>query len=821
MSPSATSRGDAALASTSDVEAGCDRPASAGEARGNRSGGDAPSALTVSAPAESPEDGGERSPPPRHFAGESFDGDDAGGAPSEDAIASPPARRREDEDDEDFDDGRADAPGSPVARVRTPDLKLRRPKPKESAYRVVIKPRTPSPEPPTPPPSHPETPAASESESEDDAPPSPEPPPPARADARLAGKKLRLTVLGVRNAPIGLGDVFCVVECGSAVLETTVSAPPPDAAPVPSAASSFEIFFDAPGASGDVTVAATGERGTPRAPRLDGGSPEPLEKAGGAPSSATHHPIELARVTLSAYDLLPDGDYDQGFVDRLATVGVGDWIPMRRPRRLERFAGKVPGASVPAATTSARLVARLVDADHVESWEAEALLADAVRRLHEAAASGDDTDAQAAFDATTAAFAIATLPEKAALGALGDERVSFSREKKGSGEGSGADGTPEALARAKKCLDAAVADARFADGNAPRTVLARACARPTPAGRACALRFLALGATPSVPFGRARWRGGGERVDASLTTAAHVAARCDNGRVLERMLEVDRDGVLRARDGKGYPALHVAVAARAVEAAEVLARGGADPETRVSAASARRRRKSPSSFASRECVGVATEDDAKDASASASHDGGVSSNAFELAVRSGDARIVDAVFAAPRANRNSAARPAALAAALFAAARVGNARAAAAAIAKLRDCGDAQGGDASLRAALSMRSRLGKTALDTAAGRGAADVVRVLLDSGRGDDDEKKGVSASRDAKRAARAERAARAGAAAWAAYARSDEAVQAIVAAEVTADHEWAAACRVAETRGASMRALRVLRGRAGTRDSYVVGA
>ena len=84
-------------------------------------------------------------------------------------------------------------------------------------------------------------------------------------------------------------------------------------------------------------------------------------------------------------------------------------------------------------------------------------------------------------------------------------------------------------------------------------------------------------------------------------------------------------------------------------------------------------------------------------------------------------------------------------------------RLAAAAIAKLRDCGDAQGGDASLRAALSMRNRLGKTALDTAAGRGAADVVRVLLDSGRGDDDEKKGVSASRHAKRAARAERAAR----------------------------------------------------------------
>ena len=43
---------------------------------------------------------------------------------------------------------------------------------------------------------------------------------------RLAGKKLRLTVLG-GNAPVGFGDVFCVVECGSAVLETTVPRPPP------------------------------------------------------------------------------------------------------------------------------------------------------------------------------------------------------------------------------------------------------------------------------------------------------------------------------------------------------------------------------------------------------------------------------------------------------------------------------------------------------------------------------------------------------------------------------------------------------------------
>ena len=50
-----------------------------------------------------------------------------------------------------------------------------------------------------------------------------------------------------------------------------------------------------------------------------------------------------------------------------------------------------------------------------------------------------------------------------------------------------------------------------------------------------------------------------------------------------------------------------------------------------------------------------------------------------------------------------------------------------------------------------------------------------------------------------------------AWAAYARSDEAVEAVLAAGVTAGGEWAAASRVAETRGASMRVRRVLRGRA----------
>ena len=790
MSPSATPGGDAARARAADVGAEGDPPAHAGGARGDRGGGDSPEDASFP--------GGEQSPPPRYFAAESFDGDDAEGVAGNDAPASPVADRREDDDS---DDGRVNgvsrgshaSRGSPVARVRTPDLKLRRPKPKQSAYHVVIKPRTPSPEPPTPPPSHPATPAASESESESEderCPPSPEPPPPRAADARLAGKKLRLTVLGVRNAPVGFGDVFCVVECGSAVLETTVPAPPPNAAPVQSAASAFEIFFDAPGASGDVAVAATGERGKPRASCAES---ETADDADDAPvSHARHLPIELARVTLSAYDLLPDGDLDEAFVARLATVDVGDWVPMRRPARLHRLARKIPGASVPVATTSVRVVARLVDADHVESWDAERALADAVARMHECAETGDDADAQSAFDALEAAFAVKTLPREAARAARG-WRTPGDQDKKETHHSE----SPAASARA--CLDVARSTL---DTRSTSTALARACARPTPAGEACALRLLALGAKPSVSFfvyptaiSSSAGDGEDEGEDAvenaarrhHASTAAHVAARANNWRVLARMLDIDAAGVLGARDGEGYPALHVAITARAVEATRVLARGGADPEVEV-------------------CV-------------NAGRGRAVRVNAFELAARSGDDRIVDAVFDIVRhrstlsretindeekkaiingEEKNTAEFERSLTSALFAAARVGDARAARRAAEAL--------GDVSAKHPLLLERHDragGKTVLETAAGRGAAGVIRALLadqrSSGAGLAPREPGDGVNS-------------AGAMAWAAYARSDEAVEAVLAAGVTAGDEWAAASRVAETRGASMRVRRVLRGRAG---------
>ena len=248
------------------------------------------------------------------------------------------------------------------------------------------------------------------------------------------------------------------------------------------------------------------------------------------------------------------------------------------------------------------------------------------------------------------------------------------------------------------------------------------------------------------------------------------------------MLELDASNVLSARDGEGYPALHVAVVARAAEAAEALLLHGADPAVRAR---------------------VGDNDDEAPGNERPTSTASLASNAFELAARSGDARVVDAVFAAG-INEQKSGSEESLSAALFAAARVGNARAANLAAARIVVRDDPEGTARLARAVLATRNHLRKTVLETAAGRGAADVIRVLLER-----TEKKKVDATRATKTRRGGEDGA--GAMAWAAYARSDEAIEAVLAAGVTARDEWEAACRVAETRGASMRARRVLRGRA----------
>ena len=488
-------------------------------------------------------------------------------------------------------------------------------------------------------------------------------------------------------------------------------------------------------------------------------------------------------MTLSAYDLLPDGDLDEAFVARLAKVDVGDWVPARRPARLGRVARKIPGASAPVATTSVRVVARLVDADHVESWDAERALADAVARVHECAETGDDADAQSAFDALEAAFAVKRCRARRRAPRSATETKKETRSE-----------SPAASARA--CLDVARADTRSTS-----TALARACARPTPAGEACALRLLSLGAKPSVSYRPnpaspvAISSSGGDGEDGEedaveraarrhASTAAHVAARANNWRVLARMLDLDATGVLGARDGEGYPALHVAITARAVEATQVLARGGADPEIEV-------------------CVNAGRERE-RDRSRPVTGRGRARTRERVPSSRLEAATIASSTPRSPRLaserrrkrkpqKKKSAARGRSLTSALFArGARRRRARRAeprGGARRRLRET------PAFARATRRRRQdRAGDRRGSRRRGRDPGPARRWRVDT------------------IAARAGRwCRRRGAMAWAAYARSDEAVEAVLAAGVTASGEWAAASRVAETRGASMRVRRVLRGRA----------
>ena len=325
-------------ARAADVGAEGDPPAHAGGSRGDRGGGVSPEDASLT--------GGEQSPPPRYFAAESFDGDDAGGVAGNDAPASPVADRREEDDS---DDGRGNggrgshaSRGSPVARVRTPDLKLRRPKPKQSAYHVVIKPRTPSPEPPTPPPSHPATPAVSESESESEDeryPPSPERAAAARggcapggeeAEAHRARRSQRARRLRGRVLRRGVR----VRRAGD-----DRSRAPPQRRACSIRGERVRDFFRCARRVRRRRNAARASAGSrARAPDL-----KPRRRMTRFRSaSASHLPIELARVTLSAYDLLPDGDLDEAFVARLAKVDVGDWVPAPPPRAARACSAENP-----------------------------------------------------------------------------------------------------------------------------------------------------------------------------------------------------------------------------------------------------------------------------------------------------------------------------------------------------------------------------------------------------------------------------------------------------------------------------------------------
>ena len=87
----------------------------------------------------------------------------------------------------------------------------------------------------------------------------------------MAGKKLVVVVHELRGLPSGYGDgVFCVVECGDALYETTA---PGEGAP-PRTAFQFEEFavlFDDVGAHERTTVTAVADESPGVHARTDGG----------------------------------------------------------------------------------------------------------------------------------------------------------------------------------------------------------------------------------------------------------------------------------------------------------------------------------------------------------------------------------------------------------------------------------------------------------------------------------------------------------------------------------------------------------------------
>jgi hypothetical protein len=137
-----------------------------------------------------------------------------------------------------------------------------------------------------------------------------------------------------------------------------------------------------------------------------------------------------------------------------------------------------------------RLVARLVDAGHLEEWEASAQLESAIRKLHTAAQHGDGEQVSTSFETLKVVFLVKTLPKPSLVKAFGG----------------GADGNEwlannpksSAAAKAKRCLDVAWSAPLTSD--VPRTPLARASSRPTRDGTSVTNELLALGASPRVSF---------------------------------------------------------------------------------------------------------------------------------------------------------------------------------------------------------------------------------------------------------------------------------------------------------------------------------
>ena len=279
--------------------------------------------------------------------------------------------------------------------MRTPELKLRRPAPKNLTF--WTRPRTPSPEPPTPPPEpEPVVESARSAPSPERArPPTPDPNPILPLDRRLWGTRLMVRVHALRDAPASFGDVFVTVESGARFLRDHPRTRPP------SGSFPHETFWlehderDHEGPRGELILTAVAEDDV-----------------------GTH--VELASVAVSFAELISTHVDDASVAESNARFAsdVGDWLTMT----------PVDGSGY-LGSMECRATLRLVDRDYVSPEDAAERLRVAIEALHVAADEAFHPDEiRAAFATMTSALAIPTSRETRSARAFLDETFRLPRD---------------------------------------------------------------------------------------------------------------------------------------------------------------------------------------------------------------------------------------------------------------------------------------------------------------------------------------------------------------------------------------------------------
>lgn len=336
---------------------------------------------------------------------------------------------------------------------------------------------------------------------------------PALVHPRLRGKKLVVRLHALRDAPMGRGKLFASVESGLGFFEVTRSrAASANRLDLDGAAETFAVPFDTRYVADEVVITLNAEtdRGrdvalasvTVDARELLATPPRGVETA--APSENTSSPVfgseSNADPDASYPDSDPNDDSSDSFVRSLAS-DHGAWLP------LDAVDGSGYGGGV-----ELRATCRLAPVSYVTPEDAAANLSRLIADAHRIVARFDagEDEASQAHAALLAAASAQTLRRDEVHAEYISEGSS-----EGPSEGSSEGSTPTPEAIVKKILDAPMAleadraweattaGAKKTPSETKRktgglTLLARACARPTRRGGACAAALLALGADPNA-----------------------------------------------------------------------------------------------------------------------------------------------------------------------------------------------------------------------------------------------------------------------------------------------------------------------------------